>query len=301
LNLTNQGKSRAPGEQSAVDQQTLDLEISKFAKSVNCLENYSKTAMALPTNRLILESTEKRPYLPNYFTQMKENKAVPKNFMKNSYFLTNIPEGSGVLEDHLSEVVSGQSVQPQVEQSSDRFKDSPKTPKNNEFFRPTQSLRHQTSHGFPLVEDLSSQFLRLHFNLHSKDSLKNPKNVNQNNLLDLNYQDSSPTIHYCGQDPKFGPIAISIFRFYVYSKLTNEQHSAFRVCLRTVDHDQTLRCTVFESAVPTHSSNSTNSHQNVQNSFSAGLRTPFSNRKNGLNENDNIEMTGTTKSTSKLK
>ena len=47
--------------------------------------------------------------------------------------------------------------------------------------------------------------------------------------------------------------------FYFFQTL----YSAFRVCIRTVDHDQSLRCTVFESAIPQSSSNTT-SKQSLQ-------------------------------------
>ena len=310
LFLCNSGKSDAPGSKAAIDKASFATELEHqqkllyYLKSKTINLNKVVTPMAKPTERFAIESIQKEHFLPNYYQQMKINRKIQS---RGYHSIANCPEGSVVLEDALADVVSGTENVP--------------IPNDNELTHNMYTIpkfgTSLSSQGFPLIEDLSSQYLRTHFNLcpskaegtnfltdiSPRNKRKNGKgnskeaeaaasdcnshqsvntSLSSNIYNSANYQSNisehcSPTIHYVGTDPKFGPICISLFRFLLYSKLTVDYHSAYRICVRTVDHDQTLRCTVFESAIPT---------QGQQNSSNSGAIASNSSSSKGNNSNN---------------
>ena len=283
--------------------------------------------MAKPTDRFAIESIQKESFLPNYYQQMKIDR---KSHCRGYHSIVNCLEGSVVLEDALADVVSGTEDLPIPS-------DSELSMNMNMYTIPKEFEKVQ-SQGFPLIEDLSSQYLRTHFNLcpanaldgqndgnspksgkKSKDkkpdlteqekllksSLSSGNNTNNNNNISnppgtsisqlTNMYNNpnchsnisehcSPTIHYTGNDPKFGPICISLFKFLLYSKLTTDYHSAYRVCVRTVDHDQTLRCTVFESVIPSPE----NEKESEKNSKSDSSFLSIGSYKHNNNHSNNL-------------
>ena len=309
--LCNSGKSDAPGSRASIDKNSLKFELDAQEKLLYLLksrqalidqtnnndsnlgslknsindnkpkESRTITPLAKPTDRFVLESLQKEPFLPNYHSQMKINRRTQS---RGYHCIINCPEGSVVLEDALADIVSGTDRLkiPSTDELSLNMQMYSIT-KNSNNHSNNNNISNIAGQGFPLIEDLSSQYLRTHFNLTTIKSdsifnsfssnispklkkkdflqdaqdklLKSNLSSNENNIENHpNFQynvseNSSPTLHYVGNDPKFGPICISLFRFWMYSKLNQGYHAAYRICVRTVDHDQTLRATVLESVM----------------------------------------------------
>ena len=194
LLLCATGKSSAPGTTAAIEGSLLENELHKVSK-------LTSKPLAIPTERFAIDSVSKKPFLPQYHAQMPSF----KEHRKQKFFcIVNAPEGSEVLEGNLADCISG-STQTDNDYGLGSTKNL-----NSKY------MSRKSTYGWPLVEDLSSQFLRSHFDTTDGNDADSPNTVRKN---------KQNTVHFAGIDPNFGPVAISIFRLGLYSKLTTQNHA----------------------------------------------------------------------------